>query len=244
MGRKWTQDDVIAYKIKVIYQDLTTFFGVTDLPPPDVASDALTAQVIATTNDYWTCAMLGQMKRVTNPDNRGPATIDFVRELFNVINYPDVTKGRFMMLRPRLRYMASQGRPPEVDICLIDESDAILLVVKADRHSRGFDPEPRLISDAIAAFHNDNIMRVKHLGTNPLTSKVMPGIVMDGTMPTFYKIPITPELVTAIEAGEQPEHETVVHAYLPEVPRPEEGMRALDNRYIILSCFEGFRQFL
>jgi hypothetical protein len=28
----------------------------------------------------------------------------------------------------------------------------ILLVVKVDRHSRGFDPEPRLISDVIAAF--------------------------------------------------------------------------------------------
>jgi len=244
MGRKWTQDDFLAYKIKVIYQDLTTFFGVTDLPPPDVASDALTAQEAASGNDRWTYAMLRQMKRVTDPDNRGPATIDFVRDLFTVINYPDALKERFIMLRPKLRFMASQGRPPEVDICVTDESTAILLVVKVDRHSRGFDPEPRLISDAIAAFHNDNIMRVKHLGTNPLTSKVMPGIVMDGTMPTFYKIPITPELVTAVEAGEQPEQETIVHAYLPEVPRPEEGMKPLDNRFIILSCFEAFRQFL
>src|ERR1700733_8586425 len=98
MGRKWTQDDVLAYKIKVIYQDLTTFFGMTDLPPPDVASarDALTAQDVATTNDSRTCAMLSHMKRVKDPDNREPATIDFVRELFNVINYSDVTQRRFM----------------------------------------------------------------------------------------------------------------------------------------------------
>jgi hypothetical protein len=27
------QDDILAYKIKVVYQDLETFFGVTDLPP-------------------------------------------------------------------------------------------------------------------------------------------------------------------------------------------------------------------
>jgi hypothetical protein len=76
----------------------------------------------------------------------------------------------------------------------------------------------------------------------------MPGIVMNGIMPTFYKIPITAELVTAVEPGkepgENPEQETVVYAYLPEVPRPEEGMRPLDNRYIILSCFEAFKQFL
>jgi hypothetical protein len=87
-------------------------------------------------------------------------------------------------------------------------------------------------------------MRVKHLGTEPLTSKVMPGIVMDGTMPTFYKIPITPELVTAVESGEHPEEDTIVHAYRPEVPRAEEGMRPLENRSIILSCFGAFRQYL
>ena len=124
----------------------------------------------------------------------------------------------------------------------MDEVRAILLVVKVDRHSRGFDPEPRLISDTISAFQNDNLMRVEILGTTPLVSKVMPGIVMDGTMPTFYKIPVTPELVRVVEFGEQPEQATVVYAYRPEVPRPEEGMRPLDNRYIILSCFSAFKQ--
>jgi hypothetical protein len=151
---------------------------------------------------------------------------------------------RDVSLRLKLQYMPSQGRPPQVDVCIADESTAILLVIKVDRHPREFDPEPRLISDAIVAFHNDNIMRVNRLGTNPLTSKVMPGIVMDGTMPTFYKIPITPELVRAVESGEHPKQETVVYAYHPEVPRPEEGIKPLDNRYIILSCFEAFRQFL
>ena len=64
------------------------------------------------------------------------------------------------------------------------------------------------------------IRRVKYRGTDPLTSKVMLGIVMDGTMPMFYKIPITAELVRAVETGKQPEQETVVHAYVPasEVP--------------------------
>ena len=124
------------------------------------------------------------------------------------------------------------------------DNTSTLLVVKVDRHSRGFDSEARLFSDAIAAFHNDNIRRVEHHGTDPLTSKVMLGIVMDGTMPTFYKIPITAELVRAVESGKQPEQETVVHAYVPEVPRPEEGMKPSDNRHIILSCFEAFRKFL
>jgi hypothetical protein len=68
---------------------VTTFFGVTDLPPPDVASDALTAQHFAASKDYCTCAMLFNMDCVTDPDtdpiNRGPETINFVKELFNVM---------------------------------------------------------------------------------------------------------------------------------------------------------------
>ena len=136
--------------------------------------------------------------------NRKPATIDFVRELFNVLHYPSVPQRRFLIARPKLDYLASQGSPPQVDVCIRDDTTTILLVVKVYSYLRRSDPEPRLISDAIAAFHNDNIMRVKRFGTDPLTSKVMPGIVMDGTMPTFYKIPITPELVTVVESGKRP----------------------------------------
>jgi hypothetical protein len=39
--------------------------------------------------------------------------------------------------------------------------------VKVDRHFRGFDPEPRLISDTITAFHDENIRRAKYLVTSP-----------------------------------------------------------------------------
>ncbi|KAI0285329.1 hypothetical protein BGY98DRAFT_909892 [Russula aff. rugulosa BPL654] len=220
MGRKWTQDDFLAYNIKVVYQDLQTFFGIKDLPSPDVESDALTAQDVNTAA-RWTSSMLFHMDRVAEPDETGrkSSTIDFVKAVFN-------------------------GRRPQVDVCISDDTFAILLLAKVDMHLRGFDPEPRLISDAIAAFHNDNIRRATYLRTDPLTSKVMPGIVVDETMPTFYKIPITPELVKAVESGERPEEETIVHAYRPEVPRPEEGIRPLDNRFIILSCFEAFRKFM
>ena len=145
------------------------------------------------------------------------------------------------MTRETLIACASQL---QLDICVLEDFNSILLVFKVDRHSRGFDPEARLVSDTIAVSRNTNGRRVKRLGIDSLTSKVMPGIVMDGTMPTFYKIPVTPELVRAVESGEHPEEETVVYAYRPEVPIPEEGMRSLDNRYIILFCFEAFRKFM
>jgi hypothetical protein len=188
--------------------------------------------------------MLLSMNDPMESGNRESGTIDFVTHLFNVVRYPDANQYRYLMIKPSLRYLASPGKPPQVDVCIRDRTKAIILVVKVDIHLRGSDPEARLISEAIAAFHNDNIRRVKHLGTDPLTSKVMPGIVMDGTMPTFYKIPITTELVTSVESGDRPEQDTIVYTYRPEVPRPEEGMRPLENRSIILSCFEAFRQFL
>ncbi len=125
MGRKWTQDDVLAYNTKVVYQDLTTFFGVTNLPPPDVPIDALTAQNVAATNDFLTSHLLMHMNDVMDPDpdpdNRTCETIALVRQLIDVIKYDDVAKDRSMLLGPKLRYLASQGKPPEVDICLTDD---------------------------------------------------------------------------------------------------------------------------
>src|SRR6266576_2053143 len=104
MGRKWTQDDVLAYNIKVVYQDLQTFFGVTDLPPPNNENHSFTgtAQDFAAAKEPGTSFMLGHLDyitRVTDPDNRVPSTIDFVRDLFDVLHYTDVSRKREVMVR-------------------------------------------------------------------------------------------------------------------------------------------------
>ena len=73
----------------------------------------------------------------------------------------------------------------------------------------------------------------------------MPGIIMVGTSPTFFKIPITQNLVAHIRDGTYPPEETHVTFCYPPVPRPDclrsEGMKPLDNRGGILSCYEAFR---
>jgi hypothetical protein len=179
---------------------------------------------------------------MTSPiDDRKSSIMNFVANLFHVVRYTTTTSRRYPALRLKLESI-SRGRFPELDVSLVGKSTTNQLVVKVARQFREFDSEPRLISDAIAAFHNDNMRLGRDL--DPLASKVMPGIVVDGTMPTFYKIPITPELVRAVEYGEHPEEETVVHGYRPAVPRPEEGIRPLDNRYIIFSCFAAFKKFV
>lgn len=128
---------------------------------------------------------------------------------------------------------------------------ATLLVVQEDkRHMGGSDPEPQLIAAAIAAFHGRNDTRIKALG-KPIVGKSrrpVAGFTMRGTMPIFYRIPVTAELVQAVQLGEYPAQETVVYAHLPPVPRPahrySEGMKPLDNRRIVLSCFSAFQQYV
>ena len=73
----------------------------------------------------------------------------------------------------------------KTDVCIMDASGILLLVQEDKRHLDGSDPEPQLIAEAIAIFHNNNDTRVRALGLPALQSKVIPGITMKGTMPTF-----------------------------------------------------------
>ena len=107
-----------------------------------------------------------------------------------------------------------------------------------------------MIAGAIAAFVSNKsfIQRTSRLG-DILVDQVMAGIVMTGTMPVFYKIPITAVLVDAVSRGMKPEQETIVNAYIPEFPEPpsdvsvKQSFGCLKSRRVILSCFEAFKKF-
>ncbi|KAL5513958.1 hypothetical protein ACEPAG_2719 [Sanghuangporus baumii] len=135
-----------------------------------------------------------------------------------------------------------------------DEESAVVDFVVAlfracdKRHMEGSNPEPQVIAEAIASFAANNRTRVRTLGLPPLQYKVMPGITLTGTTPTFYKISVSIDLVTAVQRSVYPQEETVVHVHVPALPRParrwNEGMKPLDNRRTILSCYEAFKQFV
>lgn len=59
---------------------------------------------------------------------------------------------------------------------------------------------------------------------------------MMGTMPTFYKILVTADLVRAVQLGEYPVQETIVHAHIPVLPRPacRYNVKPLDSRRVVL----------
>jgi hypothetical protein len=55
--------------------------------------------------------------------------------------------------------------------------------------------------------------------------QVMPGIVMAGTLPVFYKVPITQTLSIHIRHGTYAEETHVTYCY-PPVPRPASWRKA------------------
>jgi hypothetical protein len=71
---------------------------------------------------------------------------------------------------------------------------------------------------------------------------------MIGTMPIFYKIPVTCELASAVRQGISPSHTTTVEMFVPPVQNEgkmyEEGIIPLENRRTVLQCFEAFKQCL
>ena len=77
----------------------------------------------------------------------------------------------------------------------------------------------------------------------------MPGIVMIGSAVVFYWIPVTDTLEEAISTASYPTEETTVFQFIPPVPDSAhygdhgKGMRPLENRHIVLQCFEAFKKF-
>ena len=93
-----------------------------------------------------------------------------------------------------------------------------------------------------------NNLRRRIFGLAPLDSKYIPAIIMVGSAPIFYRIPVTTALLDALTSATYPAEETIVLRYVPPVPNhftySKVGMRPLVNRRIVLQCFEAFKALL
>ncbi|KAF8521845.1 hypothetical protein JB92DRAFT_2707061, partial [Gautieria morchelliformis] len=76
------------------------------------------------------------------------------------------------------------------------------------------DPLPQLVAESIATFQYNNCKR-SDLKLPPLAhvQMIIPGIVMQGSAPTFYLTPITTELSNAVIRGCTPAFQTIVKEY-------------------------------
>lgn len=193
------------------------------------------------------------------------AVVDFVVELFKTLGYARRERlARTRVVLPLLT--CGEEMHAKTDVCIVDRSqNDILLLAQADKRLEHGDPtyaRAQLVAAAVGAFNENNAQRdvaglppleekVSHFASllppflRDCSPKVIPGIVMAGTSPAFFKIPVTQTLSTHIRHGTYPSEETRVTYCYPSLPHPGhrryEGMKPLDNRREILKCFEAFK---
>jgi hypothetical protein len=131
----------------------------------------------------------------------------------------------------------------------MDNDQIIWLVQENKQFMEWKHPSTQLVLEAVAAFDANN-RRQEELQLPPQQHAIMPGIMLIGTYPIFYKIPVSITLLTAIQECQYPEQETVVNYYAPVLPEHldgegyYQGMKPVGNRNVLLSCYEAFKQFL
>lgn len=170
------------------------------------------------------------------------AVDDFAVHLLTLLDY--APRPNIASTRTDIPFkICGEIRHAKTDICIVESNNILLLIQEDKRHKEKKDPSPQLIAEAVATFQaNDHMQKFRSRAC------IIPGIVLKGTFPTFYKIPVTSHLADSVAHGHYPTEPTVVHAHIPDIPRPasclSEGMRPLDNRRIILSCYEAFKKFV
>ncbi|KAK2459785.1 hypothetical protein APHAL10511_008217 [Amanita phalloides] len=225
------------------------FFDLPTLPAPSVHPDILNA---STANDAANDAsynLLAQLDLAMMPSEPQESAVDdFAVALFHSLGY--IRRPRAIRTRMELRFFTcGKFKYAKPDVCIIDrdQNDIILLVQEDKRFGGDRDPYAQLIADAIAAFQDTNSRR-RVAGLNVLDSKVIPGIIMVGTSPSFFKVPVTRELTECVETGTFPPTPTIVTGHVPNIPRPDrrlsEGMKPLNNRRAILQCYEALKKFV
>ena len=247
-GRDWGPNELVAYNIDIQFQNAANFFGVNPLPQPAVANEVLTrldADDMTNDSNYRFLRYMDLAMDLVPTEES--AVDDFAVFLLTMLGYAP----RPRMIRTRLDIpftICGEQCHAKTDVCIVDGHDILLLVQEDKRHKERKDPEPQLIAEAIGAFQANNTGRMRVLGQDAIDAKAIPGIILVGSSPTFYKIPVTKELAQAVVLGRFPATPTIVYAHLPAVPRPArrlgEGMKPLDNRRHILACYEAFKHFV
>jgi len=174
------------------------------------------------------------------------ATVDdFTTILPHAVHYTSLVQKTRVISRPPHRFWVCGRKMFAIpDHVILDEAHNgfILFLGESKANGNPGDAEPQLIAEAIAAFQLNNT-RLAELEQGPLDEDVMYGITMRGTIPVFYRIPVTSRLDNTVQTSQYPAEVTIVHVFHPVLP-DEGGMLSQVNRGIILSCFAASRHLI
>ena len=245
-SKSLTASDLPNCRIKVSSQSPEDFYG-QPLPTvpnldPNLVSGTLDMQGLSD-ETYHLLQSLDLASKAT-PDQESPPE-EFVRELLRSLGYEThdlLSRSRYTI--PLLRNSYSKSSAETADLCLVQGSSTVLLVVKVDNNLAvgAHDPEPQVIAGAIATFQCNNRIRSR-LGEPELDSMAIQCIAMVGTRPTFYLVPVTQHLSESIIRGTIPTVNTVVTKCVVVSNRHllSEGMESPDFRQVALQHFTTFR---
>ncbi|KJA27006.1 hypothetical protein HYPSUDRAFT_35522 [Hypholoma sublateritium FD-334 SS-4] len=121
----------------------------------------------------------------------------------------------------------------------------LLVPIQEKTLSNRTDAESQVIAEAIAAFQfMINNQKREERDLAGLAAMTIPCITMSGTRPTFYLVPVTPELSTAVIGGVYPATETKVLKCVTVVAhtrRVSVGMEDTEYRKLALKRLLRFR---
>lgn len=239
----WSNNELRAYHITVEEQDATSFFGIGKLPDPNCPQDFLRNRVATENVDKITNGLLWDMEEIIIQSQLGEASVDqFACSLLLATGF--TSRHVHPSLRRSLRLLiGGERRSAQTDVCLVYDHSMLLLVQEDKAPGRPADcGEAQLIAEAVAAWQYNVLSGV----LSESTTGIVPAILMVGTYPVFYKIPVSAALNASIESLSYPTTETAVTKCSPKVPRPNnkygEGMYSLDHRDAILRYLEAFRR--
>jgi len=246
-GSDWTPNELAAYNITVRRQSATDFFGY----QPDTIPEFLNPEFVHSPvppddniADVATFRILQYIDLATRANATQESAIDdLARELLRLLNFEE--KGTLLRSRYAIPFLISgdTGRVAQTDLCLIQGSSTILLVIQEDKSIFSHkDPEAQVIAEAIAAFQYNNLNRDR-AGFDTVESMIIPAITMIGTRPIFYKIPVTQALSDAVARAQYPAFQTTVFkcTVIPRSRHQSEGMEAPEFRQDILKHYNAFK---
>ncbi|KAH9170256.1 hypothetical protein EDB89DRAFT_2190999 [Lactarius sanguifluus] len=242
-SKDWIKYDLDAFNIQIQLEDKATFFGDPNLPLPVIDEEILTTlkgKDMLSDHNAELIHLLDQAKRHLGV---GSAVDDFTVELLKQLGYVKRNRVAHTHMDVPLR-ICEETKHAKTLICLVDHlTNDISLLIEEDKLHSPLETLPQLIAEAIAAFDFNNRLQVYLRREAAIESKAC--IIQTGTMPTFYKIPVTTDLLDNVWFGTYPSKPTIVSVHIPDLPSPfhryEKGMEPLDNRQAVLCCYEAFK---
>ena len=248
-GSDFDVSDMDAYNITFKAQNFVDFFGMQ--PPALQPIQILQYETAQVQMDQSAFQVLRALDLATQGDPPQESRVDtFASKLLLELGYASNDSNRDILVHEDLSLViCGETRKAKTDVCIrkTDGEEVYLLVQENKRYQEQKDARPQLVAEAIAAFQENNSARARR-DIPALKEELIPCIIMVRMSPTFYKVKVTENLSMAVKEGQFPKEQTIVYEHLPTIPRPlhrlSEGMKEMDNRKAIITCFEAFKIFL